>query len=255
MGYIRKIITADEKILFITGVHWIYLVQGLFYAAVPILIGVVIQVLIYQQGHLLETNLWPLYLNPGFSTLSLTFFAFGLVVFSPFLVMYLSHEVGLTNQRVIHKKGLVFIQVHEVDLSDVRGENIVYGWFGWLLGYGRVRLDCRFVNDVVLPAISRPTRMVKICHTARKLPGQEDNTNKVIDPEIPQTVQAEVQQTQAAPASAASPPPQSPPPVQMAAAPPGPDMEYIEQTRRRANMKMKLRILRDSIKGSFKRAR
>ena len=59
------------------------------------------------------------------------------------------------------------MQIEQVDLDDIRAEHVYHGWLGWLLGYGRVRLDCRLVDDVWLPAMRDPYRLIKASHMAR----------------------------------------------------------------------------------------
>lgn len=61
-----------------------------------------------------------------------------------------------------------------MDLEDIRAESVYHGFMGWFLGYGRIRLDCRFLQDVKLPAIRKPYRFVRSSHHARLKHGSID---------------------------------------------------------------------------------
>jgi hypothetical protein len=87
----------------------------------------------------------------------------------PYLITYISTEVGLTNERIIIKSGLILVKVDEVDLEDIRAEHVYHGLLGWLLKYGKIKLDCRFVEDVDILAIANPYRFVKASHKARQM--------------------------------------------------------------------------------------
>jgi hypothetical protein len=65
------------------------------------------------------------------------------------------------------KTGLIFVEIDQVDLEDIRAEHVHHGLLGWLLHYGSIRLDCRFIHDVKIPAIGNPYRFVEASHNAR----------------------------------------------------------------------------------------
>ncbi len=171
MSYVRKVIAGDEKLLSISHLHWIYVFEGVFWFAA-----------VFGFGLFLDHNLWLYFGSYGIgfnfdfwifqfderhTPLPWMFGAAGFAVFWPLLLKYISTEIGLTDKRIIHKKGLIMIEVQQIDLEDIRAENVNHGWLGWLLGYGRLHFDCRFVDDLYLPAINKPYRLVKAAHTAR----------------------------------------------------------------------------------------
>ena len=171
MGYIRKVITKEEKLLSIIRPHWSYLVEGLFWFAGLTILGIIINHYFYEYVGLhaikFKVDLWILQFDQRHTPIPWAFALTGFGVFWPLFLAYISAEVGLTEQRIIYKRGLMFIQIEQVDLEDIRAEHVSHGWLGWLLGYGRIRLDCRFIDDVWLPAMRDPYKLIKASHTAR----------------------------------------------------------------------------------------
>lgn len=171
MGYVRKVINADEKLLSISRPHWIYLFEGLLCFAILTIAGLVLDYYfyLYVGSHAIrfDIDLWLIQFNEIRTPIPWIFSFSGFAIFYPLFLAYISAEIGLTNQRIIYKRNLIFIEIEQVDLEDIRAEHVSHGWFGWLLGYGRIRLDCRFIDDVRLPAIRKPYKLIKAMHTAR----------------------------------------------------------------------------------------
>lgn len=171
MSHIPRIINAEEKLLLIARPHWIYLLQGLLWTLLLFAAGLAADD--YLALHLAD-SCHQVYVNLGFMQYTQSPFCFrwvlaamGLAMLWVFIVTYLSVEIGLTDQRIIYKKGLFFIEVEQVGLEDVHGEEVFHGLFGWLLGYGKVRLECRYIGEIWLPALGKPYRLIKAMHIAR----------------------------------------------------------------------------------------
>jgi hypothetical protein len=167
----HRLISPQEKLLMIARPHWIYVLQGIVW--IILLYGVGYAIDHYLALHLAD-SCQQIYVNLGFAEFSHSPFctqwilaAIGAALLWVFTVSYLSFEIGLTNQRVIYKKGLVFIEVDQVGIEDIHGEQVYHGLFGWLLGYGRVKLECRYVGNIWLPAINKPYKLIKALHVAR----------------------------------------------------------------------------------------
>lgn len=170
MAYIRKIVGADEKLIGIARLHWIYLIKGLLYLAACAFFAWALNALLFYGLSVLagilgqSASLLPLV---ALSTYLMPFMlSIGTIIFLFHLCKMLSTEIGLTSRRVIRKDGLIFVRVNEVDLEEIRGQNLDLGWFGRFLGYGYLNLDCRFIGDVKLPAIEKPERFLKALHKA-----------------------------------------------------------------------------------------
>ncbi len=171
MSYVRKVITSEEKLLAIFRPHWIYFIEGLIWFAALFLAGQIADYYLYQyfgsHAYTFNVDLWIVQFDERNTPIPWLFSLTGLALFLPVFLTYIATEVGLTDQRIIKKRGLIFVEIDQIDLEDIRAEHVHHGWFGWLLGYGRIRLDCRFIHDVRLPAIRRPYRLIKASHKAR----------------------------------------------------------------------------------------
>ncbi|MGH1457048.1 MAG: hypothetical protein ACRBDI_09725 [Alphaproteobacteria bacterium] len=175
MSYIRKVTGTNEKLILITRLHWIYLIESILWFAAITGLGIFIEYMLWKYAGskilinslLLNMDIWIFHFDQNHTPIPWMFALAGFAVFWPLFSTYISTEVGLTDRRIIHKKGLIMIEIQQVELEDIRGEQVNHGWLGWLLGYGRLHFDCRFIDDVLLPAIRDPYRLVKAVHTAR----------------------------------------------------------------------------------------
>lgn len=171
MSYVRKVIGSDEKLVLITRLHWIYLVEAILLFVLFLGLGLLVDYGLwwYAGSKILhyEIDLHFITFNQDRTPIPWMMGLAGIAVFWPLFLKYISTEIGLTDRRIIHKKGLIMIEVQQAELEDIRGEQVLHGWLGWLLGYGRLHFDCRFIDDVYLPATRDPYRLVKAVHTAR----------------------------------------------------------------------------------------
>lgn len=171
MAYVHRAISDEEELIAFARPHWIYLAKALFWSILSIFIGFWIDGVIFAFW---ERGVFSV--NPALAFLSFpNMFTYipwfgiglGLVLFWTYFATYISTEVGLTNQRYIYKKGLFFISTEQVDLEDIRAEDVHHGLLGWLFRYGYVHLDALFTEDLYLPAIAHPYPLIKASHKAR----------------------------------------------------------------------------------------
>lgn len=171
MSYIRKIIPPQDKLIAIYRPHWIYILEGILWMAAFWYGGFYLDRLMIsmdpEYAILFDIDLLGKHFSHNHTPILWLSLAIGFAVFWPLLLGYISSEIGITEHYVIRKKGIFFIEVDQIDMDDIRAEHVKNGWLGWILGYGRVELDCRFMDDIPLPTISNPYRMVKNIHIAR----------------------------------------------------------------------------------------
>lgn len=178
MKFIAKhILAGDERVIYATRLHWIYLVIGLLWAAVFISIGLLLAY--YMLMHASDAGAAQRFMLLGYD-LGFTFLwilgAFvgtGVGLFLMHLFKVVSTEVALTTDRIIHKTGLVFVEVEEIDMDEIEAVRVRHGMFGALLGYGTLLLDCRFVGDIRLPAIRNPHKFLRTLHKVRTQAGHK----------------------------------------------------------------------------------
>lgn len=182
MSYVRKLMAPDEKLIGIARLHWIYIVKGVFWFCLLTGLGWLFNSLmtraLYSMGSAINNAAIPGMLV-GFNNGVMYFMmGAGFLIFLFLVIDVFATEIGLSDRRVMHKKNLLFIKVHQIDLEEIRGENIDLGWFGRILGYGYVLLDCRFIGDVRLPAIENPERFMRALHDVRGK--TQDSLNVVV---------------------------------------------------------------------------
>ena len=121
MSYIEESLSAGEKIEGLFKLHW---------------------------TSWLWVWLWVLLAIP---TLGLTLFV-ALYVF----LQLKYQERGVTNKRVILKKGIIGRKTEEMRLKSIETVEIDQGVFGRLLGFGTVKITGRGVSDFLFTGIDDP---------------------------------------------------------------------------------------------------
>lgn len=171
MSYVRKLMAPEEKLIGIARLHWIYVLKGIFWfvilAGAGWLFNVAMTRMLLAVGETMDSIYLPSMMMSVNNGVMFFLMGGGFFVFLLFVIDVLTTEIGLSTRRVMHKKGLIFVKVKQIDLEEVRGENLDLGYFGRILGYGYIMLDCRFIGDIRLPAIEHPERFMRALHQAR----------------------------------------------------------------------------------------
>lgn len=171
MAYVHKIINKDEKLIGIARMHWIHIIKGVSWFFAFAAMGWLFDHLILRGLMAIsDMSSGQIFLAPimSLSSGAMTFMIFaGFVIFLFHVLQVISTEIALLDRRVIHKTGLVFVNVKQIDVEEIRGENLDLGTLGRFLGYGYIMLDCRFIGDVKLPAIDNPERFIRALHYER----------------------------------------------------------------------------------------
>lgn len=172
MSFIRKLIGPDEKFIGIGRIHWIYAAKG--FAWIFGLMGgayFINQVLNDFAGNFRPVDIIGDYLFWMAAIL-------GGVLSVCYFLMWIATEIGLTNKRIIYKRGLIFVDVKEVDLEEIKAAEVDNGMLGSILNYGYVFFDARFIENVSLPAMADPYRFVKALNEARS--GLKQDSMKIV---------------------------------------------------------------------------
>lgn len=179
MSFVRKVVGPDEKLIGISSIHWVYGFQGLMWLLGFLALGVLIQ---RGIGHLFAGFAD----NPAIVGINIvsdyalwTCTALGAIVFLVYFITMISAEIGLTTKRVIYKRGLLFVDVRQIDIEEIKSADVNNGLFGRFLNYGYVALDARFVANINLPAMADPYRFTKALNEMRSQQ-QRGDTMKII---------------------------------------------------------------------------
>lgn len=171
MAFVEKLVGPDENLVGVARLHWIYIIRGFLWFFGIAVSGGIIQTIIAMYA--------PIILGAGNFILGLSIAA-GLYMLILYIGKMLFTELGLTTERLIYKRGLIFVDVREVDLEEIKSESIDNGVLGRLLNYGYLDLDARFIEDMDLPAITDPYRFVKAMNAVRSQI-KDDNMRVVLD--------------------------------------------------------------------------
>jgi len=121
MSYIEESLSAGEKVEGLFKLHW--------FAWIPMVIWIIL----------------------GTVTFGITW----LVALYEFLKLKFM-EQGVTNKRVILKKGIISRQTEEMKLTSIETVEINQGVIGRIFGFGTVRITGRGISDFIFKRIDDP---------------------------------------------------------------------------------------------------
>lgn len=184
-GYLKKVLEARERLICIGSLHWVYLASGVFWFTTLAAIGWGADYALWHYfgqfvpQYEIDTSYVRFGLREGW--IGTLFTSCGAVIFLTQYLRYLTTRIIVTSLRVISKAGWINIRIDGTDISDVRGVHVDQGWFGRFLNYGKIRLDCRFIDDVNIPFVKDPYKFTRnIQHMKSEIESHE-NTSAPMD--------------------------------------------------------------------------
>jgi uncharacterized membrane protein YdbT with pleckstrin-like domain len=85
----------------------------------------------------------------------------GIVLWLGILLPIWTTEIGVTNQRFIYKRGLIWRTTQELQLRAIEEVNLRQGLLGRLFNFGRLDLRGTGVDDLTLPTLADPIGLRK----------------------------------------------------------------------------------------------
>jgi len=85
----------------------------------------------------------------------------GLALFLAIMAPVWTTEIGVTTQRLVFKRGLLWRTTQELQLRAIEEVNLEQGLLGRLLDYGQVELRGTGVDDIRLPSLADPLGLRK----------------------------------------------------------------------------------------------
>ena len=164
MSYIEHSLGEAETLLYRARFPWFHGAGGW----TALVLGLLIGVFAYANG---------------FGLLSGAPVLVGLVVFLGVLVPIWTTEIGVTNQRLIYKRGLIWRKTQELQLRAIEEVKLDQGLLGRLLDFGRLDLHGTGVGDIRLPALADPVGLRKALQdgmAAAALPAQPPEAAAVV---------------------------------------------------------------------------
>ena len=178
MDYIRQSLSDEETLIHVARFHWMYNVNAVFNAVFGFVLAIVIivfalkfQPIMFGTPSTEGLNVIDKIrtLHPGIKILSFFIFLMGLLKFAQMMIIKATTEIGVTDIRLVYKRGLVARAVGEINIDRIEGVNVLQGILGRLFGYGRVMVRGMGVGEVVLPPIEQPIRFKKAIEKARTM--------------------------------------------------------------------------------------
>lgn len=174
MLYVQQSLGPDEELVHVGKFHWMYTVG----AFMSILWGLVTSILImfaaykgYEMLGYLPKDVGFLgaikIIHPGIRGIAFLFFVLGLVKFAHMMVIKVTTEIAITNNRLVYKRGLVARQVGEISIDRIEGVNVLQTILGRIFDYGRVMIRGMGVGEVVLPPIEDPIKFRRAIEEAK----------------------------------------------------------------------------------------
>jgi len=93
--------------------------------------------------------------------LAVAFLLGGVVLLLLVMVPIWTTEIGVTDQRFIFKRGLLWRATQELQLRAIEEVNLEQGLLGRLFDFGRLELRGTGVDDISLPSIAEPLELRK----------------------------------------------------------------------------------------------
>jgi uncharacterized membrane protein YdbT with pleckstrin-like domain len=142
MSYIQHSLSDSEALLYKARFPWFYYASA--WGAL-ILLGVC--------GVIASAKIETLLVVP--------LFALGLALFLGAMVPIWTTEIGVTNQRLIYKRGLLWRNTQELQLRAIEEVKLTQGLLGRLFNFGRLELHGTGVGDIALPSLADPVGLRK----------------------------------------------------------------------------------------------
>lgn len=176
--FIRRLNQKDDRIIYVTGLHWIQLVKAAAWLAGLLVLGMALDsfILKYAGDRLFTEPVDLVFIRfyMPFHPMVMFCGVIGTLIAGYMFLKFWGTEIGVSHKNVIFKTGVIMVDVSETAIEEIRGEDIDHGIWGSILDYGCIHLDCRFIEDVQLPRLKDPYKFVRALDKARSFTEKED---------------------------------------------------------------------------------
>ena len=131
MDYIKKMLAANEEVLFRTRRHWFVLFGAMFREFLVLFALAVAGVLLTTMALPIAPWAW------------IVLGAVGIIVLITMLInaaRWSNQEFLVTNRRVIHSSGIINKSILDSSLSKINDVILTQSWMGRMFGYGTIKI-------------------------------------------------------------------------------------------------------------------
>lgn len=121
---------------------------------------------------------------PWIALLVLGILVIGIIIWAVALTRMATTQWGVTNRRVLLKRGFFNVHVDELTLNSIEGAHVDQSIFGRLFGYGKLRIKGRGETELEFPTMAHPNRFRSAIEDAR-MQGEVRPVEVIHDPEPP----------------------------------------------------------------------
>lgn len=150
MGYIEQTIGDNETVVYKAHFHWLYYATA--WAAAIVIAALAIWSMLYT----LPPAVW------GWLGLSAALLALLVRLMMPIWTT----EIGVTNYRLVLKRGWISRETDELQLKSVEQVNFSQGLLGRIFGFGKVDVHGTGMEELLIPSIANPMELVKAIQNA-----------------------------------------------------------------------------------------
>jgi uncharacterized membrane protein YdbT with pleckstrin-like domain len=151
LNYLDKTLSPSEKLLYRGRIHSLFKLRvwALFFA----LLGLIAW----------ATSAYPNQFTWPYAAASI--FLAAIVCLRTILPLW-TLEIGLTDNRIIIKQGLIAYSSQELELKTIEEVNVTQSWIGRLLNYGTIQIRGIGIDPIVLKWVAAPLEFRRAIESA-----------------------------------------------------------------------------------------
>lgn len=193
MHYVQESLAPGEKILKISGYHWMYIMGGVFSALIFFVGAVVVLFLgvIYHYYDIIKVPPWMIhkaagelsamdyvrtfwYINPLIRLGALLMVFMGLISIGARMLVRATTEIAVTTKRVILKRGLISRRVDQMRTDFIEGDDLDQTIMGRIFDYGTVKIYGTGTESIFFPPFTTdPIGFRRALQAARNISVQQ----------------------------------------------------------------------------------
>jgi hypothetical protein len=148
MSYFDRSLSTNENIRYVSSLSWYTQLKSVFLAIFLFLVGICSPALTSSIDH------------TGYVGIFLIL-AFVFIILKSFLIIN-STELVLTNLKVAMKKGILNIQVFEINLQKIESVQVQQTWVGRIFNFGMIELHGMGGSPIMINNVKDPTSFRRI---------------------------------------------------------------------------------------------
>lgn len=170
MMYIQESLAPGEKILKFTQYHWLYVALSALSASIFILLAFALLFVgtIYHYYDIVKVPPWKIFLaakqlsigdyikavwhiNILIRVGAFLLFLMAIIQIGARILVRVTTEMGVTNRRVVFKRGLISRKVEEMRVDFIDGADVDQGIMGRIFNYGAIKMYGTGAEGIIFP--------------------------------------------------------------------------------------------------------